>query len=1048
MVFQFNRLDKISDFDQAIEVLEEEYLPALLEAFAESPEGQAYLATQPEDEQYIGEWAGAFVHFGFAYLNVTPPKMKDRDAETVLTQLFPRKISLSDPEDANTIIPELIAFWQFLQRQYRQRSSQKILDLLHKLQPTFPAMMNDSSNFGIAKSFLMAGQTAGFDMTTQEGVEAFQQQYNQQLRETGAPPEGFPALPHPINAAPQNPFANLPLPPGVPPELVALLSQQFGFGAVPGLEDLPTDPNQLMDALANRLIESGEITLEDLEDAEEFAAFDDGAGGTFPQDLQIATIRQAVEAGLELSEDAVALLRQQTITATEPGTIVQDINMLLAAMEDTGLPVSGKLQHLSMKVLGDLNAQLSQPIQIALQRPQQKSYPNLHGLYLLLRVTGLAEVATEGKAVCLKRNPNIFASWQALNSTEQYFTLLEAWLIRGDSELLGDERNPIREGARVLNQWPNLMSKQKKVYQTYSEQNALSYWPGFMNLALMQMFGWVEIETAKPEAGKGWRIKRVKPLPWGDAVATVSLKAYVQNGYVWDSQADYTHPWGELQPYFQPYFPDWKQNLLAPAPSVHQTGTYIFKVSLGKIWRRLAISSEEMLEDLAQLILKSVDFDSDHLYQFSFKDPIGRTVQVDHPMNDWGDRPFSDEVKIGDLPLKPGMTLNYLFDFGDCWEFEILLEELQPNLPKRSKILEKHGRAPEQYPNWMSEKMSVKAYRLVALPGEGVGLEVTAAALQALEHLAQQHAFTVQIQQGWIGQPAFEKFGSHFPSETAELCTQADGILLGAVSQGGLLELRKHFDFFANLRPVRPFACLADQSPLKPELLQGVDILFVRELVSGIYFGKAGRATDAAGGYGFHTMQYHDWEIRRIARVALQQAQMRRKKLTVAHKQNALPHLPWMRLVEAEASDFPDVTVEGMLVDNLAMQLILRSREFDVVVAGNLFGDILSDIGGAIAGSIGLLGSASLNSTSLGLYEPIHGTAPDIAGKGIANPLGAINSVSLMLRQWGEWAAADQLQQAQERLLARGYRTADLWRSEDEVLVDTETCVKRLIEEL
>jgi 3-isopropylmalate dehydrogenase len=344
--------------------------------------------------------------------------------------------------------------------------------------------------------------------------------------------------------------------------------------------------------------------------------------------------------------------------------------------------------------------------------------------------------------------------------------------------------------------------------------------------------------------------------------------------------------------------------------------------------------------------------------------------------------------------------------------------------------------------------MSANIYRLVALPGEGVGIEVTAAALQVLEHLAQRHSFTVQIQRGWIGQPAFEQFGNHFPTETAELCQKSDGILLGAVSQGGLLELRKQFDFFANLRPVRPFTSLLDQSSLKPEVVQGVDILFVRELVSGIYFGKAGRGTDSEGDYGFHTMQYHDWEIRRIARVALQQAQLRRRKLTVAHKQNALPHLPWMRLVEAEAADFPEVMVESMLVDNLAMQLILRPKEFDVVLAGNLFGDILSDIGGAIVGSIGLLGSASLNLSGLGLYEPIHGTAPDIAGKGIANPLGAISSIGLMLRQWGEQVAADQLQQAQERLLARRYRTADLWRSEAEVLVDTETCVQRLIEEL
>lgn len=341
----------------------------------------------------------------------------------------------------------------------------------------------------------------------------------------------------------------------------------------------------------------------------------------------------------------------------------------------------------------------------------------------------------------------------------------------------------------------------------------------------------------------------------------------------------------------------------------------------------------------------------------------------------------------------------------------------------------------------------MRSYRIVALPGEGIGIEVVDAALRVLEHVAKLQGFSVQVDQALIGQPALEKYGNPFPEVTAQLCEDSDGILLGAVSQGGLLELRKRLDCFANLRLIRPFPSLFDRSPLKPENLSGVDILFVRELVSGIYFGGSGRSADSRGEYGYHTMQYHDWEIRRIARVALEKAQQRRKLLTVAHKENALPHLPWTQLVRAEAEHYPAVQLQPMLVDNLAMQLIMHPQQFDVILAGNLFGDILSDIGGALMGSIGLLGSASLNEQGLGLYEPIHGTAPDIAGKGIANPLGAINSVVLMLQQWGEQTAGQMITQAEESVLAKGYRTADLVDA-GEAFFNTQDYTKLLLDEI
>ncbi|EDX86749.1 dehydrogenase, isocitrate/isopropylmalate family [Synechococcus sp. PCC 7335] len=317
-------------------------------------------------------------------------------------------------------------------------------------------------------------------------------------------------------------------------------------------------------------------------------------------------------------------------------------------------------------------------------------------------------------------------------------------------------------------------------------------------------------------------------------------------------------------------------------------------------------------------------------------------------------------------------------------------------------------------------------YRIAALPGEGIGPEVVESSLTILEAIASKTGFTLTVKPALIGEPAREQFGTPLPTETLRLCEASDGIVFGSVTKGGLLELRRHFDLFTNLRPVRSLPSLVRASPIKAERLAGVDLLFVRELVSGIYFGPSGRGVDENGQYGFHTMRYADEEIRRVARVALGYAQRRRSHLVVAHKENALPHLPWSQLVAEEAIAFPTVKVEPMLVDNLAMQLVIRPQDFDVVLAGNLFGDILSDLGGAITGSIGLLGSASLNANGFGLYEAVHGTAPSIAGKGIANPLGTLAGIILMLEQWGEQNAASRLTEIQEIIFGQGYRTFDL----------------------
>ena len=339
-----------------------------------------------------------------------------------------------------------------------------------------------------------------------------------------------------------------------------------------------------------------------------------------------------------------------------------------------------------------------------------------------------------------------------------------------------------------------------------------------------------------------------------------------------------------------------------------------------------------------------------------------------------------------------------------------------------------------------------RGYRIAALPGEGIGLEVIAATITILQSVAAIHNFQLQVDYGVIGTPAFKQYGAYFPEVTANSCSQADGILFGAVSSG-LLELRKRFDFFINLRPVRVFPSLINKSSLKSDRLTGVDILFVRELVGGIYFGASGRG-DEGGSYGYHTMQYYDGQIERIAKVALEKARSRKGLLTVAHKENALPNIPWTKLVEKVASTYQDITVEPMLVDNLAMQLVINPQRFDVILAGNMFGDILSDLGGALVGSIGLLGSASLNEAGFGLYEPVHGTAPDIAGKNQANPLGTLFSAMMMLEQWGELEAVASLQRAWNKILTQGYRTRDLYSEDTEILVTTQELVELFTQNL
>jgi len=331
------------------------------------------------------------------------------------------------------------------------------------------------------------------------------------------------------------------------------------------------------------------------------------------------------------------------------------------------------------------------------------------------------------------------------------------------------------------------------------------------------------------------------------------------------------------------------------------------------------------------------------------------------------------------------------------------------------------------------------AATVLLLPGDGIGVEIVDAARQVLEHASETWKLDLVFSSGLIGGAAIDADGDPFPAATQTACRESDAVLLGAVGgpkwsdpsasirpEQGLLRLRGEFDLFANLRPVRVFPDLAEHAPLRANLLDGVDILFVRELTSGIYFGA--RSEENGHGEAFDTMTYRVPEVERIARVAFEAARGRGRRVASVDKANVLASMRlWRRTVERVAADYPDVELEHVLVDACAMYLMQRPASFDVILAPNCFGDILSDEASVLAGSLGMLPSASIGSESFGVYEPVHGSAPDIEGRGIANPIATILSAAMLLRHsLGRDDAARGIEKAVETTLRRGLRTADI----------------------
>tara|TARA_Y100001960_G_scaffold86158_1_gene92249 strand:- start:108 stop:1202 length:1095 start_codon:yes stop_codon:yes gene_type:complete len=339
---------------------------------------------------------------------------------------------------------------------------------------------------------------------------------------------------------------------------------------------------------------------------------------------------------------------------------------------------------------------------------------------------------------------------------------------------------------------------------------------------------------------------------------------------------------------------------------------------------------------------------------------------------------------------------------------------------------------------------------IAILGGDGIGPEVVAESMKVLDAISVKFDHDFNLKNEMIGGCAIDKFGTALPDQTLETCNNSDAIILGAVGgpkwddpaaktrpEDGILAVRKSLGLFANLRPVKVYPALINSSPIKPNLLQGVDMMVLRELTGGLYFGKPKKRWNTSQGRrGVDTLKYTEKEIERILRVGFELALNRNKKLTSVDKQNVLESSRLWREIAVElSSEYPEVELEHILVDNAAMQLIRNPASFDVIVSENTFGDILTDEASVLSGSMGMLPSASLAElpgkkskiTKLSLYEPIHGSAPDIAGQGIANPIGSILSTAMMLRlSFGLNQEAEAIEKAVESALSEGYRTADI----------------------
>ncbi|SIO43560.1 pRiA4b ORF-3-like protein [Singulisphaera sp. GP187] len=417
-------------------------------------------------------------------------------------------------------------------------------------------------------------------------------------------------------------------------------------------------------------------------------------------------------------------LQSQVITADQPGPVLKDFGLILDYVGTKGVKSAGKYHLLPIACIPELDPHLSRSLDLSLtlKRPQLRSHPYLQGLNLLLRASGLGRVEGTGAKSRLSLDPAMLEQWNRLNPTEQYFNLLEAWLLYGRPIMVGDS-NGRRRGSMLsscMQTWLFLPENSRQVETRangFIELIGIS--EGYYQLALMDLFGLMNVGQP-PRGSERWLPTSLKPNPFGDAVFTLlAIKVDPFSGNVVSDEEqeedeateeeeaegeDSDEPeFGIWQSVFQPYFPEWQESLVFPKREARE-GTFLFRVSLAPtLWRRIAMPADSTLDELVGWILRAMKFDSDHLYMFTYTDSMGSKVSVSSPESDEG--PWTDEISIGRLPLEPGQSMELLYDFGDCWRFTVKLEKIEPpNVKiKAPGIVESHGAAPKQYSNWDDE---------------------------------------------------------------------------------------------------------------------------------------------------------------------------------------------------------------------------------------------------------------------------------------------------------------------------------------------------------
>lgn len=428
---------------------------------------------------------------------------------------------------------------------------------------------------------------------------------------------------------------------------------------------------------------------------------------------------------LKIKPEHEEFLRNLIIDGSNPGTILHDFDALLNLAYKEPLTLTAS-EQLSSRSVAEINSNLARPIEVALQRPQQKSYPPIHGLFLLLRASGLTMVDRVNKKVVLTVDQHVYQQWNELNPTERYCFLLETWLLRASADILGERQSRFTD---IPDNFDRAVSFYIRIPDDGNPReigkdtlSGLNYIPGLHNLGLLDLFGMITVTYVHPQPGQGAQIASIHKTLVGDALLSV-LNSNFFGKLHGDINFLFANPFspttdggsdtdddmklgegdwskiGALQPVLQPYFREWKNNV-AGLDWAFRDGMYIFKVFAHKAWRRISISGRESLDTLAAIILDSVNFDHDHLYEFTYRTRYGSTAVVTHPyIEDAGKH--TDEMRVGDIPLQIEQSMIFMFDYGDNWEFLVVLEHIDPKrVIKKPKVIEKEGRAPQQYRSW------------------------------------------------------------------------------------------------------------------------------------------------------------------------------------------------------------------------------------------------------------------------------------------------------------------------------------------------------------